>query len=178
MAQSSSRRRAKRLLVVLKGLQRDDFAIPGPYMLAIKHLLQISSRCALVEVDCHETDLLFESKRGSVPQFIISQLEAQKLIDRLSFQVPVTPLLAFVLLSLPSSKRQLDDGYPTLFRWYCREQRRTYVIFAFTKYKMARQKYSINELLELRNGRIINEISALSGNPEIGMCLAFPGYAC
>lgn len=170
MRQPSQRIRSRRLLKLLKDLQEDDYTITAPTLLAAKHLLQHHTRCTLVEVkiDLVVADCSAEVHRNLVPNFIVSQLEEQKLTDRSSENVVVSPIAAFVILSLPGTSGR-ERGYPTLFRWYCPPRHRTYYLFAYLKRDMARRTYTLSELLRLRRSYTSNDIAALIRNPEFGM---------
>ena len=170
MRQPSHRIRSRRLLKLLKELQEDDYTITAPTLLAAKHLLQHHSRCTLVEVkfDALAPNCSFGTPRNFVPKFIVSQLEEQKLTDRCSENVVVSPVVVFIVLSLPSASGR-DKGYPTLFRWYCQPRHRTYYLFAYLKRDMARRTYTLAELMGFRGNHTSNGISALVRNPEFGM---------
>ncbi|KAK4122525.1 hypothetical protein N657DRAFT_466128 [Parathielavia appendiculata] len=81
-------------------------------------------------------------------------------------RVPVPPVVAFAIHSLPSASGR-DKSYPTLFRWYYPPRHRTYLVFAHIKHIMARRTYTLTELLGLRANRAPAEILALAANPEI-----------
>jgi hypothetical protein len=170
MRQPSLRKRARRLLQHLKELQDDDGIITAPTIFAIKHLLQLNNRCKFIEVkvDSLTANTPFESYRSLLPKFIVSQLEEQKLTDRGSERVPVPPIVAFAIQSLPSASGR-DKSYPTLFRWYYPPRHRTYYVFAHINHNMARRTYTLTELLGLRANQTSAEILALAGNSEIGI---------
>lgn len=169
MGPASHRKRSKRLLKLLRELQQDDYPITAPTLLAAKHLLQQYNPCTVVEVkiDSEAADLPFETHRRFLPNFIVSQLEEQKLTDKHSENVLVSPIVFFILLSLPILPG-LHRTYPTLFRWYCPPRHKTYYIFAHLTRDMARQTYTLTELLSLRGNPATKGISALTGNPEFG----------
>lgn len=171
MHQPSHRKRSKRLLKLLKALQKDDHPITPPTLLAAKHLLQNHHRCKLVKVkiDSAAANSPFESSRACLPGFIVSQLEEQKLTDQNSDRVFLSPIVVFILLSLPTLSGS-ESGYPTLFRWYCASRRRTFYLFAYIKHDMPRRTYTytVEELLALRGKPTSSGISSLARNPEFG----------
>jgi hypothetical protein len=164
------RRRARRLLDHLKSLQHNDKSITPCTVFEIKHLLQLYNRCKFiqVEIDSIVANTPLESCRSLLPNFIVSQLEEQKLTDRCSERVPVPPVVALIIQSLPSASG-CDSLYPTLFRWYYPPQRRTYYVFAHINHSMARRTYTLTELLGLRPNQAPAAILAMARNPEIGM---------
>ncbi|KXX81661.1 hypothetical protein MMYC01_202016 [Madurella mycetomatis] len=153
MRQPSHRKRSKRLLKLLKGLQKDDYPITPPTLLATKHLLQNHHRCKFVniKIDSAAANSPFESPRACLPNFIVSQLEEQKLTDKNSDRVFLSPIVVFILLSLATLSGS-ESGYPSLFRWYCASLRRTFYLFAYIKHNMPRRTYTytVEELLTLR----------------------------
>lgn len=169
MLQSSHRKRSKRLLKLLKELQEVDHAVTPPTLFAAKHLLQNHRRCTLItiRVDSVGASSPFESPRACLPNFIVSQLEGQKLTDPRNDHVLLSPIIVFVLLSLPTRSGS-DSGYPTLFRWYCGLRRRTFYLFAYIKHDMSRRTYTLDELLALRGKPIASGILSVAGNPELG----------
>jgi hypothetical protein len=173
MKQPSLRKRARRLLQHLKNLQEEDCTITPSTIFAIKHLLQLNNRCKFIEVkiDSLAANYPFDSHRPLLPKFIVSQLEEQKLTDYGSERVPVPPVVAFVIQSLPSASGG-DKLYPTLFRWYYAPRHRTYYVFAHINHNMARRTYTLTELMGLRTSQVPGEILAMAGNPEIGTSCA------
>lgn len=139
-------------------------------LFSIKHLLQLNPRCKFIEVkiDSLAANCPFESYRTLLPRFIVSQLDEQKLTDRCSERVPVPPIVAFVIQSLPSASG-CDRLYPTLFRWYYPPRHRTYYVFAHINHSMARRTYTLTELMGLRANQASVESLAIARNPEIGM---------
>jgi hypothetical protein len=169
MRQPSHRRRAKRLLNLLKELQDSDCTITHPTLFAIKHLLLLHSRCKLIEVkiDSLAANSPLECCRSHLPKFIVSQLEAQRLTDHCSESVSVPTVVAFVIQSLPSGC-DYGKSYPTLFRWYHPPRHRTYYVFAHIQHNMPRQTYTVTELLALRATQASGKIMAMAANPELG----------
>lgn len=175
MRQPSHRKRARRLLKLLKELQDADRNITPPTLVAIKHLLQLNNRCKFIEVkvDSMTANSPIQSYRCLLPKFIVSQLEEQKLTDRRSERVAVPPIVAFVIQSLPSASCR-DRLYPTLFRWYYQPCHRTYYVFAHINHNMARRTYTLTELMGLRVNHTSAEIQAMAENPAIGrFCTCF-----
>ncbi len=170
MKQPCHRKQARRLLQHLKDLQDFDKSITPSTVFAIKHLLQLYHRCKFVRVkiDSFADNTPLESLRSLLPNFIVSQLEEQKLTDRCSERVPVPPVVAVIIQSLPSASG-LDSLYPTLFCWYYPPRRRTYYVFAHINHSMARRTYTLTELLGLRTNQAPAAFLAMAGNPEIGM---------
>ena len=169
MKSPSDRRRARRLLKTLKDLQGEDGTITPPTLFAIKHLLQLHNRCRFVavKIDSLVANSPLNSYRSLLPKFIVSQLEEQKLTDRCSETVPVPPIVAFVIQSLPSVSGR-DSLHPTLFRWYYPPRHRTYYVFAHINHSMARRTYTLTELMGLRANPASQDFLAKAGNPEIG----------
>ena len=179
MKQSSIRKRARRLLMELKELQKDDYSVTPSTIFAIKHLLQFHNRCKFVEVkiDSFAANSPFEFDRSLLPKFIVSQLEGQRLTNRDSEKIPVPPIVAFAIQLLPSVTC-CGKSYPTLFRWHYAPRHRTYYVFAHIKHNMGRQTYTLTELMGLRTDRVPDEVLAMANNPEIGTLNAFIFVPC
>lgn len=141
-----------------------------PTLFAIKHLLQLNKSCKFIEVkvDSIVANAPFETYRALLPKFVVSQLEEQRLTEKDSEKVPVPPVAAFVIQSLPSASGR-DSLYPTLFRWYYPPLHRTYYLFAHINHSMARRTYTLTELMGLRANQASSKFMAMAGNPEIGM---------
>jgi hypothetical protein len=177
--QSPCRKRAKRLLELLKERQDADTGLTPPILFAIKHLLQLTHRCNLVEVniDSLAVNRPLTSYRSLLPTFIVSQLEGQQLTEKCSEKVSVPPIAGFVIQSLPSVCGH-EDLYPTLFRWYYPPRHRTYYVFAYITHNMPRRTYTLTELLGLRMTRTSgDEVLTLSENPEFGMLRDSPALS-
>ena len=165
------RRRTKRLLRSLSNLQDDDCTITPQTLLAAKYLLRVNSKCYCVNVTDPDMldDLTFWCPRTELPNFVVSQLEAQQLTHPDSDFVLVPPIVSVVILSAYPPEPEGRD-WPTLFRWYSKETHRHYCLFAYVRFKMGRKSYTVAELLAFRDKQpgTPSGLSALAENPELG----------
>jgi len=173
MGQSpSTKTRARRLLALLRGLQKKDWPIPPPMVFAVKHLLLQNSHCSIVQIKINPgEDQGCNLDHHLLPTFFFSQLDSQGLTDISSGGVDPSWILQYILRSLSASSaggpRQKE--HPTLFRWYSKPRHRYYYIFALLRHKMPRNKvYTIQELLSLQDHQVCRNVQALAANPEIG----------
>lgn len=164
-----TRRRIKRLLGLLKELQAADHPITDATMVAVKYLLQSTSKCSLVETE------LFSGGQGPLdfncplPRFIESQLQAQRLTGTDSSGVDIAPLLTVVLASLAQPFSTDNKAFPTVFRWYSALRHRYYYLFAYIQDDMEHRTYNVDELMALRHGQVSSGVPILAANPELGM---------
>lgn len=150
MSHASLRRRTKRLLKTLKRLQKDNAPVTPYILIEAKFRFLLSGRCSCVRVAYEElADGRFDIPHNPLPNFILSQLEAQKLTDAISPRDSILPVLFFIDSSL-STDPSRQASFPTLFCWYCRPRHRTYYFFAHLNLKMPSKSYTIDELLALR----------------------------
>lgn len=165
------RRRTKRLLRSLSNLQDDDCTITPQTLLAAKYLLRVNSKCYCVNVTNADMldHLALWCPRSELPNFIVSQLEAQQLTNPDSDLVLVPPQVSVIILSAYPPEPEGKD-WPTLFRWYSKERHRYYCLFAYVRFKMGRKSYTIAELLAFRGKQpgAPSGMSALAENPELG----------
>ncbi|KAK4167296.1 hypothetical protein QBC43DRAFT_363185 [Cladorrhinum sp. PSN259] len=168
--QLSVKRRTKKVLKDLSNLQDDDYSITAQTLLAAKHLLRHSSKCYSINITEAETtdEGAIWIPRDQMPNFILSQLEAQRLTDFDSDPIRVSPLVAFVVLHAAPPTWQNGD-YPTLFTWYNKPKHRYFCLFAYIKHKMSRRTYTISELLAFRGNETPppSAVLALADNPEL-----------
>jgi hypothetical protein len=169
MAPIILRKRARRLLKNLRRLQEDDVAITPPVLKETKYLFQYTFRCFTVHITYDELAASeFLVSRGEIPEFILSQLEIQKLTNETSARVPISTILHFIIQSLASNPES-EERYPTFFSWYCAYIHRTRYIFAYVDMKMDSQVYSIRELLEMRGEQNSDFLSSLVNyKPDLG----------
>ncbi len=90
---------AKRYAAGLRECQEEDLRLPAPCMFSIRYYLpRLTSKFQPIRV---ETDAMeghtYVVDRQLVPEFILSQLESQKLIPTCMPQIPISPLLDVVL---------------------------------------------------------------------------------
>ncbi|KAF7553359.1 hypothetical protein G7046_g7125 [Stylonectria norvegica] len=145
-------RRAKRLIRRLSAWQNDDDILtPATTPLIRYNLLHNSRRCVQISVDLGHPSR-YMSKCLSfhhLPNFLRSQLEAQKITDDTSLWTQLRPLLYFIHSQLRSSHQ--PHGFPTLFRWYSEEKHRSFLFFAFIGIKMPSRVYTACDLLAMRH---------------------------
>ncbi|RDA83498.1 hypothetical protein CP532_2680 [Ophiocordyceps camponoti-leonardi (nom. inval.)] len=144
-------KRAKRILRCLSAAQHEDHVLSYSTTPLIRYnLLHDYHRCVQVSVELGgPTDRLpvpfsFEA----LPNFLQSQLEAQKIADGSRLLSRLAPLLTFVQAHLPRFDR--SRAFPTLFIWHSRENHRSYLFFAFVEIRMVSKTYTARELLRLR----------------------------
>lgn len=158
-----SRKKTKKLLSQLLEAQDFDLVVTRFVWMEAKYLLRIGRRCAMVKI---QTDPYFICSRTVdreiIPNFIISQLEAQKLANPDARQIPFTPILNFIAVRSP------DDGpaFPTSFQWQSRETHKTHFIFAYIDCRMPSRSYSVQELLSLRGRDVASDLRALADQDE------------
>ena len=161
----AARKQAKLLLKRLKECQLLDVILTPSTVWEMKYMLKSLSRVVTVKVMADET---FENPvhvpRRKLPQFIVSQLEAQKLISFGSPQVPINPPLFLAISSLPEQATiNSSRVHPTLLCWHTPEKHRSYWLFACLEIEMpGTGTYTVEELLALRN----------SSSPKVEECLS------
>ncbi|UNI19839.1 hypothetical protein JDV02_005986 [Purpureocillium takamizusanense] len=151
-------KRAKRIVRSLSLAQHEDHVLSAFTPLLIRYnLLHNYHRCIQVSVDVGwpSDRVPMTSPYGTLPNFLRSQLDAQKITDGTRLWSQVVPLLTFI----QSNIRRLGKsrGYPTLFVWHSRENHRSYFFFAFVEIKMVSKTYSIRELVRMRNSSASKE---------------------
>jgi hypothetical protein len=171
MRQPTFRRQIKRLLRELRSLQEDDYPITAPCLVSAKHLLRNrrSRYCSVVElIEDPALAPSFDVNRDKLPEYIVSQLEIQKLTPKGSQEVAINPLLAFVLDALPH-RSETCTQYPALFTWYSKTAHRFYLIAAHIIFEMPSLSYTIQELLDLRGNQVNDQLLTVAeNNPDIG----------
>ncbi len=172
MAPKTARKRASRLLKQLFELQKFDFELTGPFCVETKFLLRNSKYCLMLEVAApYNFGLVAHGARSALPKFILSQLEAQKLITTSQHQIPLTRLLAFVLEWLPLRLTKAAS-VPTFFHWQSPLDHRTYFVFAFIDKpppNMPPRAYTVENLLRLRGSPAPAALAALvERDPDLG----------
>ncbi|CAJ2511795.1 Uu.00g074200.m01.CDS01 [Anthostomella pinea] len=161
----------KNLYSKLKESQADDAPLPSPTLVEIKFYLKRHKRCRQIwlENDPEPLDPLALPSQD-IPQFILSQLQAQNIADKPRHSVQISTILAVLsedLARTPTEGRPV----PTLFLWHSSggDKRRTYCIFAHLTRSMESRTYSAEELLELRSSENHQTLlKMLKVNPEIG----------
>ncbi|KAI1817101.1 hypothetical protein GGS20DRAFT_575022 [Poronia punctata] len=162
----------RRLYTKLKHNQTDDVPIPNHTILEIKFYLKTNRRCRKVFVTRggSATEKFPAAFPQHLPNFITSQLEAQRLTnyDRQSAQLPA--VLVFISGFLARNPLR-DVSTPTLFFWACRRQKRTFCVFAYMTRKMDNRTYTAAELLSLRGSQGSNKahglLTKLKTDPDI-----------
>ena len=164
-----SRMRSKRLLKTLKFLQKEDSPVTPFLLIEAKFRFLISRRCICIHVQYEEADAArFNIPPTPLSRFILSQVEAQKLTDKISARDSILPILFLINLSLPTDPSR-QPSFPTLFCWHCRPRHRTYCFFAYLTVKMSSNSYTIDELLGFRVQNNPTTPKSLSGSgPELG----------
>ena len=161
----AARKQAKLLLKRLKECQLLDVILTPSTVWEMKYMLKSLSRVVTVKVMADET---FKNPvhvpRHKLPQFIVSQLEAQKLISLGSPRVPINPPLFLAISSLPEQDTiNSSRVHPTLLSWHTPETHRSYWLFACLEIEMpGTGTYTVEELLALRN----------SSSPKVEDCLS------
>jgi hypothetical protein len=145
-------RKVKRLLGVLKQMQKDDAELTHALMMDMKYTLPYHSPCARVRV-------IFEKdttplKRLNIPRpamlkFLSSQLEFWKITDVDSDIVDILLPLASIWAGLKEEEGQYI--FPTVFVWPDPTTRRTLHFFAYINYPMKSKAYTFEELLACRH---------------------------
>lgn len=144
-------KRAKRILRSLSAAQHGDHVLSCSTTPLIRYnLLHNYHRCVQVSVDLGEPSDRFPTcfPLDALPNFLRSQLEAQKIADGSRLWSQVVPILTFIQANLRRFGK--SRGFPTLFVWYSRENHRSYLFFAFVDVKMVSKTYSARELLRMR----------------------------
>lgn len=172
-----AQKRAKKLLKRLKESQRLDIDLTPATVWEIKYLLKSTKKVTKISVLVDGTFScpgFVPSDR--IPRFIISQLEAHKLIAVDSPQVAVNSPLFFVLASLEDTDKVNSCTQPTLFCWHSPDAHRSYWLFACldTSTEMpVSGTYSVEELLSFRDTqspRVEERLSKLAKQqPELRM---------
>ncbi|KAI1118141.1 hypothetical protein F5Y14DRAFT_438937 [Nemania sp. NC0429] len=145
------RKITRKLFTRLKHTQADDVPLPNPTVLEIKFYLKTNRRCRTVFVK-NDTALSPEPPIVSlerVPQFITSQLEAQRIADKHRQSIQLSTVLVVLLEYFVDDPIQ-TASVPTLFFWHEAARRRTFYLFAYLNYPMEARTYSAAELLGLR----------------------------
>ncbi|KAJ6441783.1 actin filament organization protein app1 [Purpureocillium lavendulum] len=151
-------KRAKRIIRSLSIAQQEDQVLGAFTPLLIRYnLLHNYHRCIQVSVDLGwpSDRLPIATSYNAMPNFLRSQLDAQKITDGTRLWSQVVPILTFI----QSTIRRLGKsrGYPTLFVWHSRENHRSYFFFAFVEFKMVSKTYSIRELVRMKNSSASKE---------------------
>ncbi|PHH92594.1 hypothetical protein CDD83_6655 [Cordyceps sp. RAO-2017] len=144
-------KRAKRILRCLSAAQHEDHNLSGSVTPLIRYnLLHDYHRCIQVSVELGASTDRFPTafSFGAMPNFLRSQLEAQKIADGSRLWSQVVPLLTFIHANLRRFEK--SRGFPTLFTWHSRENHRSYFFFAFVEIRMVSKIYTARELLRLR----------------------------
>lgn len=144
-------KKSKRVLRWLSVLQAKDETLGPSTTLLIKYyLLHNQHRCIQVSIRLPGTTKKSRnhSPRNTLPTFLQSQLDAQKIADGSRLRTQIAPILTFIRANLRSTGS--SRGYPTLFLWYSTENHRSYVFFAFLRTKMAPVTYTAQDLLRMK----------------------------
>ena len=160
----------KKLYKRLETDQTEDVCLTAPQLLELKFFLRNHGRCHHVKIrHSSQLDTLEYFFPENIPTFILSQLEAQRLITN-SYRPSAQLWAALQVISdcyclNPSG----DQSYPTLVHWRGSNKQRGYHLFAYLDRPMASRKYKASELLDLRAKKPCKEIlSRVSQNPDLG----------
>jgi hypothetical protein len=157
----------------LKHAQASDVPLPNPTILEIKFYLKPSSRCHNVSIKNDNTLSLIHPviSLEHFPQFITSQLEAQKITDNYRQSVQLATVL-FVVSRYFVVDPIHTASIPTLFSWHETDRRRTLYLFAYLNHPMEARTYSAAELLGLRQSQTSETsngfLAKLKADPECG----------
>ncbi|KAK8037005.1 hypothetical protein PG991_001319 [Apiospora marii] len=159
----------KKLYKRLRTNQDEDDCLTAYQFVEIKHYLKNHRRCRHIVIKNDlPLDHLACSLPDDLPKFILSQLEAQRLItddSRLSVQVWSAIQVISGCFSRGSSPSR---SYPTLFCWRSPNKQRSYYIFAHLTRPMANRKYKASDLLDLRDVRPSQDIlDRVHRNPDV-----------
>ena len=160
----------KKLYKRLRTNQDEDDCLTAYQFVEIKHCLKNHRRCRHIVI---KNDLPLDyfacSLPDNLPKFILSQLEAQRLItddSRLSVQVWSAIQVISGCFSRGSSHLR---SYPTLFCWRSPNKQRSYYLFAHLTRPMANRKYNASDLLDLRDVRPSQDVlDRVHQNPDVG----------
>ncbi|KAK8107176.1 uncharacterized protein PG998_009189 [Apiospora kogelbergensis] len=159
----------KKLYKRLETDQTEDVCLTAPQLLELKFFLRNHGRCHHVKIrHSSQLDTLEYFFPENIPTFILSQLEAQRLITN-SYRPSAQLWAALQVISdcyclNPSG----DQSYPTLVHWRGSNKQRGYHLFAYLDRPMASRKYKASELLDLRAKKPCKEIlSRVSQNPDL-----------
>ncbi|KAF3070941.1 hypothetical protein GL218_00369 [Daldinia childiae] len=104
----------------------------------------------------------------TLPKFILSQLEAQRVADpnRIPPQLSVIlELISGTLSKKPTRGKAFN--FPTLFRYYHGEWSKTYLVYAYLDLQMESRKYTIAELQQLKTTYCRDALDKLCANHEV-----------
>lgn len=163
---ASTRKRVKKILKQLWELQKHDIPMTAATLLEVKYLLRSTNRCVRVDIESDKLrdalyGCLFDIEYDAIPEFILCQLEDQKLTVSRSQQVALPAALSSIGLFLSTGPSQ-RNSFPTQFRWQCALTHRTLIIFAFVDIKMKSRMYSIPELLNLRGSHSSDGLAVIA----------------
>jgi hypothetical protein len=175
MQSPATRRRARRLLKLLKNQQHFDTVLTPALVMSFKYLLTYNNLCTRVRVKFtrdpvtgrkEDAFLRSETHRLDQAQFIVSQLEAWKIADPEKEQVTIPHALRIFLDCVVYDFKE-EKGYPTVITWPCPIRHRTLYFFAYLNFDMPSGQYTIPELLELRKkGEVTRELVLKAMQPE------------
>ncbi|KAI0101883.1 hypothetical protein GGR51DRAFT_574490 [Nemania sp. FL0031] len=166
------RKITRRLYTKLKHAQAHDAPLPDPTIVEIKFYLKTSGRCRTVSI---KDDDAFPAHQPTVslapyPQFITSQLEAQKIADQHRQSVQLAAVLLVLSEYFVANPTQ-TTSVPTLFLWNSTGSRRTFCLFAYLNNSMETRTYSAAELLGLRRSQTSEAshglLAKLKADPEV-----------
>ncbi|KJZ80182.1 hypothetical protein HIM_00032 [Hirsutella minnesotensis 3608] len=155
----SKSKRAKRTIRYLSAAQSEDQFLSSWATPLIRYtLLHNHNRCVQVSIELGDVSdcLPVASSFDALPNFLKSQLEAQKITDETKLWSQIAPLLTFIEAHLRTFEKA--RSFPTLFIWHSREKHRSYFLFAFVGIKMVSRTYTARELLRLRKAHAGKEL--------------------
>lgn len=144
-------KRTKRVLRWLSVVQHEDQLLgPASTPLIRYTLLYNYHRCVQVTISLAGSIATLQNSLSYIelPNFLKSQLDAQKIADGTRLWTQIAPILTFIQANLRTIGA--SRGFPTLFLWYSPEHHRSYIFFAFLGTKMAPVTYTARELIRMR----------------------------
>ncbi|KAI0013256.1 hypothetical protein F4779DRAFT_613784 [Xylariaceae sp. FL0662B] len=162
------KRMTRQLYGKLKLAQEDDAPVTAPILTEIKFYMKNNRQCShiVVEGDLDSDGVVFEPPLD-VPRFIFSQLESQKIADKVRTSPQVSAILVVISGRLSHTPVK-TKAFPTLFHCHSLSQHRTYCVFAYLTHDMTSRTYTVDELLALRDPKSSSSLlKKLQANQDI-----------
>lgn len=170
----------KQLYRQLRIFQAEDVIITAPVMLQIKFELKYHGGCNQIFIDNptpSDNKLHLEISiylNQLLPQFLLSQLEAQRIADGSRSSLQLGAALAVATSFLDSNPTE-SPTYPTLFCWSSSENHRNYYLFAFLVCNMEARSYSAAELLKFNTSKCPQTLQGkLESDPVLCKSMPLP----
>jgi len=183
----TKRRATSRLLKLLSVLQTADSDLTAPFCVEIKHLLKNNQYLTNIEIATTPAPYRYRPVlRDQLPNFILSQLDGQRLTNgtqpTVELTVELTDLLGFVLSLMPPPPPDIlkfspDKVSPTFFNWQCAATHRTRFLVAFIRQPpgMTSAVYSVEQLLGMRDHGASTALSGMAvQHPDLGKLRSVP----